>query len=160
MREAPGVARSGFRHHRPKPRKLSRKTAAAKKKPPPQDPSQPMHPSGVVIDVVGMNRGDRGRSCEEHPDACGMAVLTDDIVVRIQKEQILIKDCLLGKGKMKEETMLTIIWVSDSIDRCSVGFLPKACVPHAKLWDGILCQVVFVSAADDVTTIVGMHVLQ
>ena len=99
----------------PKPSKLLRKTAAAKKKPPPQDPPPPMHPSGAVIDVVEMNRGDRGRSCEEHPDACGMAVLTDDIVVRIQKEQILIKDCLLGKGKMKEETALTVNWVSNGI---------------------------------------------
>ncbi len=45
-----------------------------------------------------------------------MAVLTEYIIVCIQKEQILIKDCLLGKGKMKEEMVLTIIWVSDGID--------------------------------------------
>ena len=100
-----------------KPSKLSRRTAVAKKKPPPQDSPPPVHPSGVVIDVVGMNRGDRGRSCEEHPDACGTAVLTDDVIVHIRKEQILIKDCFWGKGKMKEETVLTINWVSDGIDR-------------------------------------------
>jgi hypothetical protein len=100
----------------PKPSKLSRKTAVAKKKPPPQDPPPPMHPSGVVIDVVETNRGDHGHSCEEHPDACGTAVLTDDVIVRIRKEQILIKDCFRGKGKMKEETALTINWVSDGID--------------------------------------------
>jgi hypothetical protein len=99
-----------------------------------------MHPSGVVLDIVGTNRGDRGRSCEEHLDACGTAVLVDDAVVRIRKEQILVEDFKAGKGKMKEEMALTINWVSDGIDRCCVGFLPKAYVPHAKLWDGVLCQ--------------------
>ena len=124
---------------------------------PPQDPPPPTHSTGVVLDVVGTNRGDRGRSCEEHPDGCGAAVLADDVVVRIRKEQILIEDYLLGKGRMqeegrgrmKEETALTVNLVSDGIDRCRVGFLRKAYVPHAKLWDGALCQVVFVGAADD-----------
>ena len=122
-----------------KPSKLSRKVAVAKK-PPPQDQHPPMHPPGVVLDIVGTNRGDRGRSCEEHLDACGTAVLMDDAVIRIRKEQILVEDFKAGKGKMKEETALTINWVSDGIDRCRVGFLPKAYVPHAKLWDGVLCQ--------------------
>ena len=66
-----------------KPSKLSRKVAVAKK-PPPQDQHPPMHPSGVVLDIVGTNRG--GRSCEEHLDVCGgTAVLMDDAVVRIRK---------------------------------------------------------------------------
>jgi hypothetical protein len=138
-----------------KPRKLSRTTALAKNKPPPQDsPLRPMHPSGVVIDIVGTNRSDRGRSCDDHPDGCGAAVLNDDVVIRIKKEQILVEDFLLGKGKMREETALTINWVSDGVDRCRVGFLPKAYVPHAKLWDGVLCQVAFVGTADDPSSIV------
>ena len=116
---------------------------------PPQDPPPPTHSTGVVVDVVGTNKGDRGRSCEEHPDGCGAAVLVDDVVIRIRKEQILVEDYLLGKGRMKEETALTVNLVSDGIDRCRVGFLRKAYVPHAKLWDGALCQVVFVGAADD-----------
>ncbi len=28
----------------------------------------PFHPSGVVVEIVGTEMGDRGRSCEEHPD--------------------------------------------------------------------------------------------
>ena len=136
-----------------KPNKLSRKTAVARK-PPPQDPPPPTHPSGVVLDVVGTNRGDCGRSCEVHPDSCGTAVLVDDAVIRIRKEQILVEDFKAGKGKMKEETALTANWVSDGIDRCRVGFLPKAYVPHAKLWDGVLCQVVFVASADDSSSVV------
>jgi hypothetical protein len=120
-----------------KPSKLSRKKVAVAKKPPPQDQHPPMHPSGVVLDIVGKNRGDRGRSCEEHLDACGTAVLIDDAVVRIRKEQILVEDFKAGKGKMKEETALTVNWVSDGIDRCRVGFLTRAYIPHAKLWDGL-----------------------
>ena len=60
-----------------KPSKLSRMVAVAKKRPP-QDQHPPMHSSGVVLDIVGTNRGDGGRSCEEHLDACGTAVLMDD----------------------------------------------------------------------------------
>jgi hypothetical protein len=137
-----------------KPSKLSRKKVPVANKPPPQDQHPPMHPSGVVLDIVGTNRGDRGRSCEEHLDACGTAVLMDDAVVRIRKEQILVEDFKAGKGKMKEETALTVNWVSDGIDRCRVGFLSRAYIPHAKLWDGVLCQVVFVGSADDPSSVV------
>ncbi len=78
----------------------------------------------------------------------------DDAVVRIRKEQILVEDFKAGKGKMKEEMALAINWVSNGIDRCRVGFLPKAYVPHAKLWDGVLCQVVFVGSADNPSSVV------
>ena len=137
-----------------KPGKQSRKFDAGKKKPPPQDPPPPVHSSGVVIDIVGTIKNDCGCYCEEHPDGCSAAVIVDDIVVYIQKEQILIEDFLLGKVKMREQTALTFNWVSDSIDRCHVGFLPKAYVQHAKLWDGALLQVVFVGALDDLSSII------
>ena len=80
-----------------KPSKLSRKVAVAKKPPAPQVQHPPMHPSGVILDIVGTNRGDRGCSCEEHLDACGTAVLMDDAIVRIRKEQILVEDFRRGK---------------------------------------------------------------
>jgi hypothetical protein len=81
---------------------VASKPSKATKKAPPQVPPPPTHPSGVVVDVMGTNRGDRGRSCEEHPDGCGATVLADDIIVRIRKEQILIEDYLLGKGMMRD----------------------------------------------------------
>jgi hypothetical protein len=71
-----------------KPNKLSRKTAVAKKKPPPQYPPPSTHPSGVVIDVVGTSRGNRGRSWEEHPDGCGAAVLAVDVVPPAPNSQV------------------------------------------------------------------------
>ena len=131
------------------------KPRKATKKPPPQDSPPPTHPSGVVVDVLGTNRSDRGCSCEEHPDGCGTAVLMGDVIVRVRKEQILVESGFLGQqGRMREETALTVNWVSDGIDRCRVGFLPKAYVPHAKMWDGALCQVVYVGSADNPSSIV------
>jgi hypothetical protein len=45
------------------------------------------HPSGIQLDVVGTEEGNRGRSCEEH-DVCG-DVLELDVVVRLRDVQIL-----------------------------------------------------------------------
>ncbi len=81
---------------------VASKLSKATKKPPPQVPPPPTHPSGVVVDGMGTNRGDRGRSCEEHPDWCSVVVLTDNVIVRIRKEQILLEDYLLGKGRMRD----------------------------------------------------------
>jgi hypothetical protein len=127
--------------------KLARKTAVAKK-PPPQDPPPPVHPSGIIVNIVGTNRGDRGRRCEEH-DVCGLAVLAEDVLVRVRKEQILVPDNIAGKGKMKEQTALTVNWVSDGIDRCRVNFLPQAYNAQGRLWNGVLCQVVSVGSPKD-----------
>ena len=44
-----------------------------------------MHPSGVVVEIVGTSMHDCGRSCKEH-DVCG-SVLTEDSVVRLRKTQ-------------------------------------------------------------------------
>ncbi len=115
--------------------------------------SNPAHPCGIVVDIIGINRGDCGRRCKEHPKACGEVVLREDVVVCIQNDQILVDDFEAGKGKMKEETALTINRVSDGIDCCRVGFLPRAYVPHGKMWDGVLCQVVFVGLDDDLSLI-------
>ena len=36
------------------------------------------HPTGITFDIVGIERGDQGRTCDEHEDACGSAVLKED----------------------------------------------------------------------------------
>ncbi len=79
-----------------------------KEKPHPQDPPPPTHTSGVVVDVVRTNRGDCGCSCEEHSDGCSVAVLPDDVVIHIRKEQILVKDYLLGKGRMRDRQFVNL----------------------------------------------------
>ena len=76
-------------------------------------------------------------------------MLQEDMVLRVRKEQIHVPDYIAGKGMMKEEMALTVNWVSDSIDRCRVGFLPRPYLVQASLWDGLLFQVVMVVTKND-----------
>ena len=95
--------------------------------------SPPIHPCGITVEIVGIGRSDRGRSCEEH-DTCG-TVLQEDSVVRIRHVQIF--------GDMgKEESALAVYWISDGIDRCRVGFLPRHLMKQWQLYDGRIAQVV------------------
>ncbi len=70
-----------------RPSKLWRKTAEeAKKKPPPPDVAiaeEPHHPSGDIVEIVGMERSNQGRSCDEHLN-CGK-VIVEDVIVHLQK---------------------------------------------------------------------------
>jgi hypothetical protein len=50
----------------------------------------PFHPTGVVVEIIGTEVGDRGRSCEEHPNNCGK-MLAEDVVVRLRKVQIQVE---------------------------------------------------------------------
>ncbi len=104
------------------------------------------HPSSIIFDVVGTAGTDRGRSCEEN--VCCGNILESDVLVKLQRKQILVPDAITG-GKMKEETAITVNWVSNGIDRCHVGFLPRAFVMQGGIWDGVLCQVVEVFQKDD-----------
>ena len=45
------------------------------------------HPSGVRLEIVGINEGNRGRSCEQHR-CCGR-IVTLDMVLRLRKVQII-----------------------------------------------------------------------
>jgi hypothetical protein len=104
-----------------------------------------VRPMGMVLDVVGTARGDRGRNCDEH-EICG-EVLAEDVVVRLRREQILVPN-KLEKG-FKEETAYTVNWVTDGQDRCRVGFLPRAYVAQGGVFDGVLCQVVRIGNESD-----------
>ena len=53
------------------------------------------------------------------------------------------------EGQVKEWMALTINWVSDEIDHCHVGFLPDAFIHQARVWDGVLYQVVQVIEKDN-----------
>jgi hypothetical protein len=41
-----------------------------------------------------------------------------------------------------EESALAVYWISDGIDRCRVGFLPRHLVKHWKEYDGRIAQIV------------------
>jgi hypothetical protein len=85
------------------------------------------------VEIVGIGRSDRGRSCEEH-DACG-TMLEEDSVVRIRRMQII------GETG-NEESALAVNWISDGIDRCHVGFLPHHLLKQWQVYDGRIAQVI------------------
>ena len=98
----------------------------------------PTHPTGVVVEIVGIDRGDHCRSCEEH-DVCG-SVVEEDTLLRLGKEQIMVDGV--------EETAVACYWVTDGVDRCRVGFLKRHMVKHARRFDGALVQVTRVLSDD------------
>jgi hypothetical protein len=97
------------------------------------------HPTGETFDIVGFAVGNRGRSCEEH-EVCG-SIIEVDMVIRVRKVQIVIAGL--------EETALAAYWVTDGIDRCRVGFLPRHMVHHWKRHEGKIAQVIEVNADSD-----------
>ena len=90
------------------------------------------HPWGHTIEIFGIESQTPGCSCEEHA-ICG-SVLQDHVVVRLRKVQVLIEE--------KDETAIAAFWVSEGVDRCRVGYLPKFHVKHWKLLEGSLPQII------------------
>jgi len=91
------------------------------------------HPSGITVEIVGIEAKGNGRSCEQH-DVCG-SVLDVDVVVRLRRVQIV------NRMVNREESAIAAYLVSDGIDQCRVGFLPRHFVPHSRSFDGVLAQV-------------------
>jgi hypothetical protein len=100
------------------------------------------HAEGLVIDIAGIAAGDHGCQCKERKVCCG-EVVDVDIVVRLCRKEIL------GKGNMREETAITVNWVTNGFEQCRVGFLPLSYVPDAAIYDGALCQVIEVFDKDE-----------
>ncbi len=99
---------------------------------------KPTHPCGILVKIVGTTVSCQGRSCKEQ-EICG-EVLKEDVVVRLCKMQLMVEG--------KEETVITAIWVTDGVDRCHIGFLPRHMVKHAARYDGALAQVIRVLSDD------------
>ena len=91
----------------------------------------PYHPSGNLVDIIGINTSDKGRSCGEHA-RCG-SVLRVDTLVWIRLVQIWCNG--------QEETALAVYWVMDGIDRCQVGFLACHLLKHKAAYNGKLAQI-------------------
>ncbi len=103
---------------------------------------------GLVIDIADIPAGDRGCQCKEHKVCCGK-VVDVDIVFRLRHKEILVPDDFLGKGSMREETAITVNWVTNRFERCRLGFLPLSYVPNAAVYDGALCQYIEVFDKDE-----------
>ena len=96
------------------------------------------HPHGDTVKIVGVNSPTNRQSCEEHP-ICGDVVI-EDVVLHLRKVQVLMNQ--------QEQSAIAAFWVSDGIDRCCIGYLPKAYVKNWKQYDGALIQVVEVYSGD------------
>jgi len=106
-------------------------------------------PSGLVLDIIWIAAGERGRRCEDNMVCCG-DLLKEDSVVHIRMERILVPNFLVGKRKKKQEmTAITVNWVTDGVDRCRVGFLPRAYALEGAIYDGVLCRVTEVFSKSD-----------
>ncbi len=108
------------------------------------------NPSGLVLDIVGIAAGDRGRCCEDHMVCCGQ-LLEKDFIVRLRKEKILVPNVLAVKGKKRYRyvTAITVNWVADGVDRCRVGFLPRAYALEGPIYEGVLSWVTKVFSKSD-----------
>jgi len=96
------------------------------------------HPSGVCVDIVGINTGDNGRSCEHHK-VCG-SVLEVDMVVRFQCVQLARK--VVDEANPQVETSaIAVHRVSGGIDTCRVGFLRRHLLKYKDEYDGRLAQI-------------------
>jgi hypothetical protein len=98
------------------------------------------HPQGIVIDIVGVEKSNRGRSCERH-DVCGNH-LGLDAVLRLRQVQIV-------KENGREEKAVAAYLVTEGVDSCRVGFLPRQCLKHAEKFDGKLAQITKFLAESD-----------
>ena len=81
----------------------------------------PIHPSSILVEIVGTEMSCQGRLYEEH-EIFGK-VLKEDVVVRLRKMQLMVEG--------KEETAIAAIWVMDGIKCFHVGFVPCHMVRHA-----------------------------
>ena len=97
-----------------------------------------IHPCGILVEIVGTTVSCQSRLCKEH-EICG-EVLKEEVVVRLCKLQLMVEG--------KEEAAITEIWVTDGVDRCRVGFVPRHMVKHAARYDGALLQVIHVLSDD------------
>jgi hypothetical protein len=71
----------------------------------------PIHPTGVVVKILGTEMNDWGCSCEE-PRNCG-EVMGEDVVVCLRKVQIQIEGW--------QETAIAAYWVTDCVNCCHVA---------------------------------------
>ena len=61
------------------------------------------HPTGEIVEIVGIDSNTNGHSCEEH-HTCG-CVLAEDTLIQLQKHQVYING--------HEQSAVGVYWVSD-----------------------------------------------
>ncbi len=83
--------------------------------------------------IIGIAAGEWGCRCEDNTVCCG-DLLEEDSVVRLRMERILVPNFLAGKGRKKRE----VNWVTDGVDCCRMGFLPRTYALEGAIYNGVL----------------------
>ena len=96
------------------------------------------HPSGVVVDIVGIEASDHGRSCEEH-DCCGTAIAAVDVVVRFRAIQLERE--VNDANPSPETTAIGAFHVTEGVDGCLIGFLRRHLLKYKDEYDGRVAQI-------------------
>jgi hypothetical protein len=73
------------------------------------------HPYGFVVPIVGIECGDGMRHCERHL-VCGSTLKVDSVVRLIYKKELVDDEI---------EEKIAVHLISDGIDACCVGYLPR-----------------------------------
>ena len=97
------------------------------------------HPSGIVVDIVGINQSDHGRSCEEH-SCCGSSIAGLDVVVRFRTIQLKV-DVNNEANPHAEADAIGVFHVTDGVDGCMIGFLRRHLLKYKDEYDGRLAQI-------------------
>ena len=78
------------------------------------------HPSGMKVDIVGLEASNNGRSCENH-EVCG-CVVAPDVVVRFKVVQ-LAHAVVDEANPSVEAPSIAVYHVTGGVDTCRIGFL-------------------------------------
>ena len=103
------------------------------------------HPSGITVDLVGLEASDHGRSCENH-EVCG-CVVAPDVVVRFKVVQ-LAREGVNEANPSVESTAIAVYHVTGGVDTCRVGFRRRHLLKYQDEYDGRLAQVTEVFDAE------------
>jgi hypothetical protein len=86
-----------------------------------------------MVDIVGTSAEDRGCNCP-HNACCGMQLQVGSTVCFRQEQLIYCKG--------REEDVLAVYLVGDSMMTCKVGFLPHHLAVRANAYNGLYAPIV------------------
>ena len=92
---------------------------------------------GTLVDIVGINAKDRGRSCSRH-NCCGLQISKGSVVCFV-RERMAWRD----QGKV-EDVLAVYVKAGDGTMRCKVGFLPLHLAVCPGAYDGVNARVISV----------------
>ncbi len=67
-------------------------------------------------EIVGVNQITNGRTCDLHPNGCGLQLLANDVVRFVDE---------ITKVDGKDEAAIRVFIMKEGMQKCCVGFLPR-----------------------------------